>query len=111
MTDNIQFVERLNNDIDVLLQFVDYAELKVTKLVAKSAQPATQHFAINAALLALEEVQSTATYTGLLTLLVMQLDAYLALPAGTLADAFNAEISDTVKQLNALIAEVAAAKL
>jgi len=111
MTDNTQFLEKLNNDIDTKLQFVDYAELKVNKHLAKADQPETQHFAINIALLALEEEQNSATYSALLKLLVVQLEAYLALPATTVADDFRAEIKDTIAQLNALVAEVEAAAL
>jgi len=111
MTDNTQFLEKLNNDIDTKLQFVDYAELKVNKHLAKKDQPETQHFAINIALLALEEEQNTATYSALLKLLVVQLEAYLVLPAATVADDFRSEIKDTVAQLNALVAEVEAAAL
>lgn len=111
MTDNTQFLEKLNNDIDVKLQFVDYAELKVNKHLAKKDQPETQHFAINIALLALEEEQNTATYSALLKLLVVQLEIYLTLPATTVADDFRTELKDTIAQLNALVAEVVAAAL
>jgi len=34
------------NDIDTKLQFVDYAETKVNKHLAKADQPERQHFAI-----------------------------------------------------------------
>lgn len=111
MTDNTQLLEKLNNEIDSKLQFVDYAELKVNKHLAKCEQPETQHFAINKALLALEEEQNSATYSALLKLLIVQLDAYLALSVATVADDFRAEIEDTIKQLNALVAEVEAAAL
>jgi len=111
MTDNTQFLEKLNNDIDTKLQFVDYAETKVNKHLAKSEQPETQHFAINKALLELEEEQNTTTYSALLKLLVVQLEAYLVLPTATVADDFRAEMNDTIAQLNALVAEVEAAAL
>jgi hypothetical protein len=111
MTDNTQLLEKLNNEIDSKLQFVDYAELKVNKHLAKNEQPETQHFAINIALLALEEEQNSATYSALLKLLVVQLTAYLALPTATVADAFRAEIEETIKQLNELVAEVETAAL
>ncbi len=106
MTDNMQFLEKLNNEIDNKLQFVDYAELKVNKHLEKSEQPETQHFAINKALLALEEELNSVTYAALLKLLVVELDAYLALPAATVTDDFRVEITQTIKQLNALVAEV-----
>jgi len=111
MTDNTQFLEKLNNDIDTKLQFVDYAETKVNKHLAKADQPETQHFAINKALLELEEEQNTATYSALLKLLVVQLEAYLVLPAATVADDFRAEMTDAIAQLNTLVAEVEAAAL
>jgi len=107
MTDNVQFLEKLNNEIDLKLQFVDYAELKVNKHLAKKDQPETQHFAINIALLALEEAQTKATYTALLNLLVVQLDAYLVLPATTVADDFRAEINQAKTELNATIKQIA----
>jgi hypothetical protein len=47
MIDDTQLLEKLNNEIDSKLQFVDYAELKVNKHLAKSEQPETQHFAIS----------------------------------------------------------------
>jgi len=59
----------------------------------------------------LEEELNTATYSALLKLLVVQLEAYLALSAKTVADDFRAEIKDTIAQLNALVAEVEAAVL
>ena len=111
MTDNTQFLEKLNNDIDIKLQFVDYAELKVNKHLAKADQPETQHFAISAALLALEEAQNTATYSALLKLLVVQLETYLTLPVKTVADDFRSEMTDNIAQINALVADVEAAAL
>lgn len=107
MTEQVPFLDMLNNEIDANLQFVDYAETKVNKRLEKKDQPATQHFAINKALLALEEEQNKATYTALLNLLVVQLDAYLALSDEQVAAVFRAEIVAVKETLAALIKQVA----
>lgn len=107
MTDNAQFLELLNSQIDSKLQFVDYAESKINKQLEKKEQPETQHFAINKALLALEEEQTKATYTALLNLLVIQLDAYLALSQEKFAGVFRTEMTNTKNELVSLITQVA----
>jgi len=83
----------------------------LAKHLTEADQPETQHFAINKALLELEEEQNTVTYSALLKLLVVQLEAYLVLPVASVADDFRAEMTDTIAQLNALVAEVEAAAL
>jgi hypothetical protein len=103
---NGQLQERLDNEINDKLQFIDYAEAKILKHIGKNAKPASQHFAINAALLNLEETSDKNHYVVLFELLILQLNAYLELPESLVADAFREEIVATVKQLNDLVSEV-----
>ncbi len=103
---NIQLHERLDSEINDKLQFIDYAEAKILKHIGRNAKPVSQHFAINAALLNLEETSDKNHYVVLFELLILQLNAFLELPENLVADAFRAEITAMVKQLNKLVAEV-----